>query len=148
MAMTREELEKKAQAAKSADEIKELLKAEGHEVTQEQAEALYREARVRAGGVYKLSLDELDAVTGGRDYLTDGCAATVEPGSDCWNKDGGCFLSYYQYTNKPIKVRCPKCNAWVAAQDSYYVNYGYYDNRSGFYYRYKCRNCGEFDVKQ
>ena len=37
----------------------------------------------------ELSLDELEAVSGGadRDWLTSGCAATVEPGSWCDSND-------------------------------------------------------------
>lgn len=93
MAMSRKELEKKLLAAESAEEIAEQLKAEGREITPEKAAELFEEAKVRQGEVRKLSIDELDAVTGGvttRNWQSEGCAATVEAGSDCWDTDGGC----------------------------------------------------------
>ena len=45
----------KALAAKSAEEIAGLLKAEGQEVTQAQADKLFEEARIQQGEVQKLT---------------------------------------------------------------------------------------------
>ena len=140
MAMTREELEKKGLAAKSAEEIFALLKAEGQEVTQDLAEELYKKAKAYQEEAQKLSLDELDAVVGGRDYLADGCAATVEPDSDCWNKDGGCLACYYSYNNGPIHSKCKWCRRWLVSR-----TYGY-KHPEGNYYRCVCRVCGTYDV--
>lgn len=62
-----------------------------------------------------LSLDEMEAVAGGaedRDWLADGCAATVEPGSNCWGTDGwvlGRKHRLSEWTKRrslPVQVRC------------------------------------------
>ena len=57
----------------------------------------------------ELSMDELDAVSGGvttRNWQTDGCAATVEAGSDCWGTDGGCLAINISYTGVSESDRC------------------------------------------
>ena len=71
------ELKAKLLAAKSAEEVTELLKADGQEITPEDAAHLREEIeRKRNADGKELSLDELDAITGGRDWPTQGCAAT------------------------------------------------------------------------
>ena len=80
------ELKAKLLAAKSAEEAAGLLKADGREITAEDAAKLWNEiTKCRDQEGKALSPNELEAVSGGvdRDWLTDGCAATVEPGSDC-----------------------------------------------------------------
>jgi hypothetical protein len=57
----------------------------------------------------KLSTDELDAVSGGvttRDWQSEGCAATVEAGSDCWGTDGGCRVCNISYFGVSESDRC------------------------------------------
>jgi hypothetical protein len=77
----------------------------------------------------ELSLDELEAVSGGadRDWLTDGCAATVEPGSWC-RSDDSCYEWDVEYLHEPEKV-CV-CGGYM------------YNSRStNDYYYYKCIVC-------
>ena len=53
----------------------------------------------------------LETVSGGvnhRDYWGSGCAATVEPGSDCWGTDGGCSVHNIEYQHMPTGF-CPDC---------------------------------------
>ena len=60
------ELKIKLLAAKNAEEVTELLKANGRETTAEETETLWEEIeRVREEGSRKLSKDELDAVSAG-----------------------------------------------------------------------------------
>ena len=57
----------------------------------------------------ELSVDELDAVSGGvttRNWQREGCAATVEAGSDCWGTDGGCSVSNISYYGVSESDRC------------------------------------------
>ena len=93
-----DELRKKLLVARSADEVVELAKADGQEITAEDAAQLWEEVLKGREQVGKeLSLDELAAVNGGvRNFVTEGCAATVEPGSNCWGADGGCLAIHYR----------------------------------------------------
>ena len=84
------ELKAKLLAAQDVNEVTALLKAEGQGISPEDAERLWEEIlRKREKDGKELSLDELEAVSGGadRDWLTSGCAATVEPGSWCDSND-------------------------------------------------------------
>ncbi len=57
----------------------------------------------------ELSVDELAAVSGGvtyRDWQKEGCAASVEKGSDCWGTDGGCLLHNISYYGVSESDRC------------------------------------------
>ena len=88
------ELKAKLLAAQSAEEAAELLKANGQEAGPDDVEKLWTEiTKHREQEGKELSPDELGAVAGGairnRDYLKEGCAATVEPHSTCWGTDGG-----------------------------------------------------------
>ena len=72
------ELIAKLLAAQDVNEVTALLKAEGQGISPEDAERLWEEIlRKREKDGKELSLDELEAVSGGRDYETEGCAATV-----------------------------------------------------------------------
>ena len=117
--------------AQSLEELTALLKADGQDESAAEEAWTELEAR-RASECQELSLDELESVTGGaRDWLTEGCAATVEPGSDCWGTDGGCAIKAVKYDNAPVEYTCPQCGANP-------VGIVYFDyNRSKF----KCR-CG------
>ena len=93
MAELSNELKAKLKKSQSIEEVTELLKADGQD--EALVEKIWHELEAMHDQEDKdLSLDELDAVAGGakhRDWLEDGCAATVEPGSDCWGTDGGCL---------------------------------------------------------
>ena len=103
------ELKAKLLAVQSAEEAAALMKADGQEITAEDAAKLWEEIeRKRDSDGKELSPDELDAVSGGgRNWLFDGCAATVEEGSDCWGTDGGCFLHNISYDYFNASLKCP-----------------------------------------
>ena len=87
-----------------------------------------------------LSADELEAVSGGadRDWLTDGCAATVEPGSWCGTNDK-CVKIYVTYDHAPEKDKCPECGAFMYIYHTHLVYAG--GNAKAFNY-YRCPKCG------
>ena len=116
------ELKAKLLAAKSAEEVTELIKADGKEITAEDAAHLWEEiSRKREQNGKELSLDELDAVSGGadRDWATDGCAATVEPNSWCGSNDR-CFWTDVTYDNEPVDVYCTHCGTPLYT-DAYFI---------------------------
>ena len=126
------ELRSKLKKAASREEVEALLKADGQDTAlTDEVWAKAEELRARDG--QELSLDELEDVAGGRDWWTEGCAATVEPGSDCWATDGGCRISNIAYGYPPDHY-CPRCKR-PCYKMQYNVDYGYF---------YKCRNCGDF----
>ena len=118
MAELSNELITKLKRAHSLEEVTELLKADGLDVAQ--AEKIWQEIEHMHEGEHKeLSLDELEEVAGGvkhRDYLAKGCAATVEPYSDCWGTDGGCICINIKYSNPPRNMSCPYCGAYPVAR--------------------------------
>ena len=83
--MNTKDFEKQILAAQSAEEIQKILKENDLDYDRSEAESIFsasQKLRIRE----ELSEDELAAVSGcatSRDYATDGCAATVEWGSDC-----------------------------------------------------------------
>ena len=83
-----------------------------------------------------MSEQELDSVSGGifdeRDYAADGCAASVEYGSDCWGTDGGCHVVHIQYSHPPVKEKC-----WECGKQTVYMSF----EGVNVYY-YTCRTCG------
>lgn len=103
------ELYDKLLLADSQEEVTAILKAGGREkIPAEEVWAQVQKRRAEDG--MELSLDELEDVAGGgelRDWWEKGCAATVEPGSDCWGTDGGCDFVNITYINLP--VTCPNC---------------------------------------
>ena len=102
-----DELKTKLLAAQDVNEVTALLKAEGQGISPEDAERLWEEIfRKREKDGKELSLDELEAVSGGRDYEKEGCAATVEPDSWCWSDDE-CFLDEVFSQHPPRKKLCP-----------------------------------------
>ena len=104
----REELMGILLQARSAEEAAELLKEVG--VDAPQAERIWNEISAFRDDK-ELSIDELEAVSGGveqRDYWGQGCAATVESGSDCWGTDGGCSVHNIEYKHMPNGF-CPDC---------------------------------------
>ena len=112
------ELKAKLIKANSLDEVKELMKASGKDISQEDAERLFKEIEIHKNDS-ELSVEELEAVSGGadRDWITDGCAATVEYGSWCWSNDA-CGLDDVTYSHKPQKDLCPTCKINLYICDS------------------------------
>ena len=110
------ELKTKLIEAKSAEEVAEVLQAAGQVATAEEAAHLWEIIkRDRELSSKELSPDELAAFSAGedRDWLRDGCAATVEGGSDCWGTDGGCLACNIDYSNWPCDLQCPNCGRYV-----------------------------------
>ena len=86
----------------------EIIEASGFAINAEDAE---------------LSAEELEAVAGGadRDWLTDGCAATVEPGSWCGSNDWG-FIWSVTYTMVILELTiCIDCGHKEYDRTSYYM---------------------------
>ena len=125
------ELTSKLKKAESREEVEALLKADGQDLALTD-EVWAKAEELRAQDGQELSLDELEDVAGGRDWYEDGCAATVEIGSDCWSTDGGCAMCNISYSSMP-NCKCPKCGAkaFYHEPDSCI---------SPFYVA--CRNCG------
>ena len=100
------ELKAKLLAAKSAEEAAALVKAAGQELTEEEAAKLWEEIE-RVSDGRQLSKDELGVVSGGsRNWITEGCAATVEDGSSCWGTDACSGINvHYELFNAESK--CP-----------------------------------------
>ncbi|MBE6725377.1 MAG: hypothetical protein E7576_09345 [Ruminococcaceae bacterium] len=133
--MMKEEFKSKLLQAQSAEEVAGLLKNAG--MDESKAGQIWNEISSHRTEK-ELSLDELAAVSGGadRDWLTDGCAASVEPDSWCGSNDS-CHYWDVTYTHEPAEVICPNCGAYM------YLNWVDYATRpSDDIYHYKCKNCG------
>ena len=123
--------------AKSVEQFRDLMKEEGRELSQEEAESMF--SYLVKGE--ELSENELTAVSGGwggdyRDYASEGCEATVEIGSDCWGIDGGCEMVNVRYEHAPCNT-CPSCGAQAIYRNDGGVNVFYYT----------CRSCGARFIK-
>ena len=137
MAEYSDELRAKLKKAQSLEEVTGLLKTDGKDVAL--AERLWTELTHKLEADAKeLSLDELEAVSGGatsRDWFTEGCAATVEEGSECWGTDGGCIFVNIMYECMP-NGECSICGSPA---------FRYWDEnweeRNHIRYE-KCRHCG------
>ena len=128
MAKLSKELYSKLLLADSQKEVEELLKEGGREdVPAQEVWEKVQERRAQDG--QELSLDELEDVAGGRNWWTEGCAATVETGSHCWGTDGGCSAVYYDYYRMP-NCKCPKCGRSAHKTKEAYM----------------CKNCGEWPI--
>ena len=137
MAIDRNELKKKAMEAASAEEIMEIMKAAGEEITAEEAERFYEKVQDKKTD-REPSPDELEAVAGGedRDWLRDGCAATVEAGSDCYGTDM-CGLWPVIYEHRPTRHKCSVCGGILYSNGS--TGGGFFEEEV---YHYKCASCG------
>ena len=137
MAIDRNELKKKAMEAAGAEEIMEIMKVAGEEITAEEAERFYEKVQDKKTD-RELSLDELEAVAGGedRDWLRDGCAATVEAGSDCYGTDM-CGLWPVTYEHRPTRHKCSVCGGILYSNGS--TGGGFFEEEV---YHYKCASCG------
>ena len=136
MAINREELKKKTLAAASAEEIMEIMKAAGEEITAEAAAQLFEKAQAKKTGK-ELSLDEMEAVSGGadRNWVTDGCAATVEYGSRCWSNDK-CVNWDVTYDFGPTDTLCIKCGKNMFLQKRTHLGGSKYEEQ------HRCKFCG------
>ena len=131
------EFEKKLRKAQSVQEVTELFRENGQEISDQEAQRLFEKAHPQ---LEELSLDEMDAVAGGassRDYLKDGCAVTVEFGSHCYFSNDGCAWLTVVYDNSPSDRICPDCGGMLCFWDDIYRGL---DNRN----RYNCSGCGGF----
>ena len=133
------ELLAKLLTVKTREEAAALLKTEGFEdVPEEQVWEQVQALRTQESR--ELSLDELDDVAGGaihtRSWIDEGCAATVETGSDCWGTDGGCNTVNIEYKNMP-EFYCRKCGRWSTRLVR---------NIDSKHTVYKCLYCGEYTL--
>ena len=105
--MKNKELISKLANAQSLDDVKNVLQGESDDLINQ---AWQEKQRHDSNNSDKLSLDELDAVSGGadRDWKKDGCAATCEPSSWCGSNDQ-CFIWDVTYDN--FWVCCPDGHA-------------------------------------
>ena len=121
--------------AESAEEVKEIIRKAGGEISADDAEHLYDEVRLHNESNGKeIDDDEMDAVAGGADmdWINDGCAATCEPGSWCGSNDMCiCFsVTYDRFfgfcpdgtkhipERKPDGEYCTKCGARLVSYDN------------------------------
>ena len=114
----------------------EIVRAAGEEITAEEAAQLFEKAQAKKTDK-ELSLDELEAVSGGadRNWVTDGCAATVEYGSWCDSNDR-CFYWDVTYDFQPTSALCPNCGKNMYLQNSISLGGGKYEDQ------YRCKFCG------
>ena len=125
------ELRAKLLSANSVEEVDQFVKADGQEITAEEAAHLWEEIESHKNDA-ELSLDELESVSGGaqRDWLKVGCAATVEAGSRCSSNDY-CTWWDVTYVHNPEKETCPNCHTNL-----------YIEERTTTRTVYKCPKCG------
>ena len=130
-----EELKEKLLKANSEEEVKAIL---GDQATEEEISLAWQEIERHrpAEGLEEVEDDELAAVSGGadRDYLTDGCSASVEAGSHCWSDDS-CVHWDVTYDNEEYACGINKPHQWDV------VVYGASSKRAGMYYSKWCRIC-------
>ena len=132
------DLKAKLLAAQSEEELAALVKADGQEITAEEAEKLWKEITgKRAQDGRELSLDELEAVSGGadRNWATEGCAGTVEYGSWCDSNDK-CIVWDVTYDFQPTGHLCPNCGKNMYKQNTIYLRENKYEDQ------YRCKYCG------
>ena len=84
----------------------------------------------------QLSVDELEAVSGGadRNWVTEGCAATVEYGSWCGSNDR-CVVRDVTYSFEPTSHLCPNCGKHMYLQNTIQHGCEYEE-------QHRCKFCG------
>ena len=103
-----DELKVKIKTAYNAQEVAGLLRDAGAD--ESIAEQVWQEI-IRHRDDKELSLDELEAVSGGnRNAATEGCAATVEADSNCVFTDF-CSIVFTLYDVAPVNGNCTQCGA-------------------------------------
>lgn len=101
-----DDLKVKIKTAHNAQEVAGLLRDAGAD--ESIAEQVWQEI-IRHRDDKELSLDELEAISGGaRNAATEGCAATVEAGSQCYFTDF-CCLAFTMYDVYPVSGTCSQC---------------------------------------
>ena len=133
------ELKAKLLAAQGAAEAAALVKAGGQEITPEDAAHLWEEIKKgKEQDGRELSRDELEAVSGGKDrnWVTDGCAATVDYDSWCGSDD---WCNYWDvtYDFEPTATLCPNCG-----KNMYFQDMIYNEERRVSEFRFRCKFCG------
>lgn len=115
-----DELKVKIKTAHNAQEVAGLLRDAGAD--ESIAEQVWQEI-IRHRDDKELSLDELEAVSGGaRNAATEGCAATVEAGSQCVFTDL-CALVFSLYDVYPVNGTCAQCGGAPVYADEVRRNY-------------------------
>lgn len=117
-----DELRTQLRGAKSREDVAGLVQGAGLEADEEALDKLWGEVS-RALSDEELSLDELDAVSGGieisRDYANEGCRWDYTD-SHCWAYDA-CDVAIYWYHNIPSAYKCPECghnlNFWETSTE-------------------------------
>lgn len=133
--MDKQDLKKTLLTAKNSEDVRFILSKYNIEIPNEDADRLFDSLQMyRSQLSNELSEDELAAIGGGRDYATDGCAASVEPGSSCWGLDGGCAVIHYHYDNRPLRLYCKKDGTPLYRFEC--------PPEDLFAYKYRCRVCG------
>lgn len=125
--------------ADSFEQFQTLVKEAGLQLSRAETEKVFLQYTKGR----ELSEDEIAAVSGSsatkRDYATQGCAATVSYGSDCWGTDGGCLAINIDYDHQPLPVICPECRSVTV----------YLSSQSNGVNHYRCHSCGAaFDKPQ
>ena len=141
MAEFSDELKAKLLRAQSAEEAAELLKADGQ--AEADAARVWDElTRKREADGRALSPDELEAVSGGydRNWLTEGCAATVQYGSWCGSNDRCIFFSV-TYEHELSQYICPYCKIHMY-HDKDIIDADLGVGREWSVSSYKCKKCG------
>ncbi|MBQ9251295.1 MAG: Nif11-like leader peptide family natural product precursor [Clostridia bacterium] len=107
----------------------------GFEVTEEELVTAKKEfCRQNSAEVVELDEADMDRAAGGsRDWIKQGCAATVEAGSRCWSNDF-CIILNVEYSHEPTCEECPKCGNAMC--------YNGYTTKGGAKAHYICPNCG------
>lgn len=133
-----DELKAKLLTAKSAEEVADIIRAAGQEVSTEDAAHIWEEISNHRKEEKTLSLDELAAVSGGadRDWVEVDCAATVEPNSWCYSDDA-CVKWDVTYENWPQDERCPTCGIYLYRKEDPFE--AYYKRIA---VRCICKKCG------
>ena len=129
------DLEEKIKTAHNVEEAAALLRPSGVDATL--AAKIWNELSAHRDDK-QLSLNELEAISGGanRDWVKDGCAATVEPGSHCGSNDW-CWKWDVTYDHNPTSVVCPMCGSYLYVE---WTNFATNPNDDVTHYR--CKNCG------
>jgi bacteriocin-like protein len=133
-----EELKTKLLSAKSAEEVAEIIKADGQEIRSEDVAHIWKEIADHREEEKTLSIDELETISGGadRNWVESDCAATVEPYSWCGSNDA-CIKWDVTYEYWPQDERCPNCGIYLyRKQDPFEAYY------KTIPVRHICKKCG------
>ena len=104
---------KELTTANTVEEVKGVLDRHGLTVDDEQAQKVLKDIQEARIWQQELSEEEMEHIQGGRDYLHEGCCATVEENSMCLFNDA-CKATWVTYTNKVTGYKCPDCGINVA----------------------------------